>query len=152
MLFVPVRMKMKLPLQQTNVVVEKLTFSGKETFVQNDAIVCDSVEGVLQSVTELCISEDSNKKPATEAMPNSVPEQVEIINEVAEAKPNSVPEQREITNEVSTTDVDVFGVTAGNNVETAVVVINEDSFLERFRNVWTDMKLFLLHKKHLNPT
>jgi len=33
------RMKLKLPLQQINVVVEKLTVSSKETFVQNDAIV-----------------------------------------------------------------------------------------------------------------
>jgi len=66
---------------------------SNETLSQNDALVCDDVEGVIQSVTELCVSEDSNKKPAAEEMPNSAPEQVEIINEVAEAMPNSVPEQ-----------------------------------------------------------
>ena len=137
----------------------------------NDAIVHDGVEGVIQSMIELCVSEDSNKKPAaevlpnyvpgheeivndaTEAMPNSVPQQGEIINEAAEAMPNSVTEQGEIINEVSTTDIDVCGVTDGNNVETANVVINEDRvFWRDSRNVWVDMRLFVVHKKNANPT
>ncbi len=94
-------MKLKLPLQQINLVVEKLTVSSKETFVQNDAIVCDGVEIVQQSVTQLSITKDSNKKPAAEAIPNSVPEPLEIINEVAEEMSNHVLELLEIINEVA---------------------------------------------------
>jgi len=55
-------------------------------------------------------------------------------NEVAEEMSISVPEQWEITNKVSTTNVDVCGVMAGNNVGTAVVAINDDrALLDRFK-------------------
>jgi len=111
-----------------------LTISSNETLLWNDTIVCDGVEDVIQSVTELCISQDSNKKPAAEVLPNYVPEQAEIVNEATEAMPNSVTEQGEIINEVSTTNIDVCGVTAGNNVVTTNIVINEDRvFLERYK-------------------
>jgi len=76
-----------------NVVVEKLTMSSNEMLSWNDAIVCDGVEGVIQSVTELCVSEDSNKKPASEVLPNSVPEHKEIVNDATQAMPNSVAQQ-----------------------------------------------------------
>jgi len=125
---VPARMKMKLPLQGTNEVVEKLSVSSKDAIVGNDAIVTDIVEGVVQSVTELSVSEDRDKKPHAEAMPNSVQEQVGIINEVVEANPNSVPEQENPMNEVGTTGIDVCDVMAGNNVETSVVAINADYY------------------------
>ena len=102
--------------------------------LQNDAIVCDGVEGVIQSVTKLCVSEDSDKKLAAEVLPNSVPEHEEIINDAAEAMPNSVPQQGEIINKVSTTNIDVCGVTAGNNVETTNVANNDDrAFLDRLK-------------------
>jgi len=35
-------------------------------------IVYDSIEGVVQSVTELCIAKESNKKPAAKAMASCV--------------------------------------------------------------------------------
>ena len=72
--------------------------SSNETLSQNDAKVCDGVEGVIQSVTELCVSQDSNKKLATEVLPNSVPEHKEIVNDATEAMRNSVPQQGSIIN------------------------------------------------------
>jgi len=47
------RMKMKLPLQRTNVVVQKKSMSSNDMSLQNDA-AC--VEGIIQSVTELSVS------------------------------------------------------------------------------------------------
>ena len=80
------RMKMKLPLQQTNVMVDNLAVTGNEMSVwndPNDPIVCDSVEGVLQSVTELCTVEGSDKKPAAEARANSVESRGKVLLKLA---------------------------------------------------------------------
>jgi len=59
-----VRMKTKLPLQQTNEMVEKLAVSGNKMSVWNDSNVCDSLENAVQSITELCIVEDSGCQEA----------------------------------------------------------------------------------------
>jgi len=48
----------------------------------NDA---DCVEGIIQLVTELFVSKDSDKKVATEVLPNSVTEHEEIAFDTAEA-------------------------------------------------------------------
>ncbi len=123
--------------------------SSNETLLWNDT---DGIEGIIQSVTELCASKDSNKKLAAKVLPNSVPEhkeiandtaeamllsvpqQGEIIDEAAETMPNSVTEQGEFINEVNTTDVNICGDTAGNNVETTNVTnIDDRVFLDRFK-------------------
>ncbi len=124
--------------------------SSNETLLQNDA---DGVECIiLQLVTELCVSKDRDKKLAAEVLPNSVPEHKEIANSTTEAMPISVPQQREIIdevaetipnsvaeqggfiNEVSTTNIDICGVTVGNNVETTNVTNNYGrAFLDRFK-------------------
>jgi len=86
------RMKMKLPLQQTNVVVQKKTMSSNEMSLWNDA---DCVKGIIQSVTELFVSKDSDKKPPAEVLPNSVAKHEEISNDTTEAMLNFVPQQGE---------------------------------------------------------
>jgi len=74
-------------------------------------IVDDSVEDIMQSVTELCIAEESDKKPAAKAKANFL---VSL----------------EKTNEVSNTKVEVCDVMAHNTVQNKVLMLTKtDSIL-----------------------
>jgi len=90
--------------------------------------VCDSAKGVVQSVTELCIAKEGNKKPVAKARASCVEEVEKIIK-------------------VSNIQVEVGDVSAENTFETTVVDVNKDRLIwTGLRNVLTDMKLLLLHK------
>jgi len=105
----PARMKMKLPLQTTNEMVAKLAVAGnKHLYRMIPLAICDSLGSVVQSVTELCIVDSSDKKPVAESWAKSVKELGEKIIEVSNANAKSC------------------GVRADNNVATKVVAINED--------------------------
>jgi len=84
------RMKMKLPLQRTNVVVQKKSTSSNDTSLQNDA-AC--VEGIIQSVTELSVSKDSDKKTAAVVLPNSITDHEEVANVTTDVMPISASQQ-----------------------------------------------------------
>ncbi len=79
--------------------VKKLAVAGNKTSVQNDSNVCDSLENVVQSVTELCI--DSDKKP------------------IAESRAKSVKELGDKIIEVSNTNVEFCGVLADKDAATS---------------------------------
>jgi len=74
--------------------------SSSEMLLWNDI---DGVEGIVQSITELCVSKDSNKKLAAEVWPNSVPDHKEIVNDTAQAMLNPVLQQGGIINEAAET-------------------------------------------------
>ena len=72
--------------------------SSNETLLQNDA---DGVDGIIQLVTELCVSKDCNKKLAAEVLPNSVPEHKEIANDTTEAMLICVPQEGEVYQKIA---------------------------------------------------
>jgi len=71
-------------------------------------MVLDSVKGIVQSVTNFCIVEDSNKKPGAKASASHV----------------QVVEKNII--EVSNIKMEVGGINAEKNVETELGEIHED--------------------------
>ncbi len=95
-------------------------------------IVDDSVEDVVQSVTELCIAEESGKEPAAKAKANSFDELGKIIK-------------------VSNTKVNFCDVTAHNTVQNKVVDVNEDRLnLERFKECLNRYEAVSLAQKALD--
>jgi len=63
--------KIQSSLSVASIVVDKEQGSSNMGLI-TQPIVCDSVEGVVWSVTELCIAKESNKKPAAKAVANHV--------------------------------------------------------------------------------
>ena len=58
--------------------------------LQNDA---DCVEGIIQSVTELSVSKDSDKKTAAVVLPNSITDHEEVANVTTDVMPISASQQ-----------------------------------------------------------
>ena len=73
-----------------NVVVQKKSTSSNDMSLQNDA-AC--VEGIIQSVTELSVSKDSDKKTAAVVLPKLITDHEEVANVTTDVMPISASQQ-----------------------------------------------------------